>query len=94
MSDKMTDVVNTYVVNTFGFDPATIGIHPRFWWIEVEGDYEFEPGYLYVKARDPGAGFFDEEALDKKNFKELRLDDYDPTYCFYVFEPLEEASDV
>ena len=91
----MTDAENA--VCRFGFDPATIGLRHRGWWIIDEPDEDdaragAKKGYLCVKARDGASNPPDTKAGLYPNYVGTTQDDYDCTYRYYYYSPLAEYS--
>lgn len=81
-------------VVVFGFDPETIGIRYRAWFIVAEIEQEelhgnAKVGYLAVRARDGGGNEIDVEALKLSNFVGTAEDSFDCTYRYYYYRPLE-----
>ncbi len=82
------------VIKKFGFDPESIGLRHRGWWIvwkldESEYMADVETGWLAVKARDGASNPPDPDAFRKSNYKVTLEDDFDCTYRYYYFSPLE-----
>lgn len=80
----------------FGFDPESIGIRHRHWWINEEeytNDFGMvvPAGALIVEARDGAANMIDAEAFRKPNYLDSWEDWSDPTYRYYVYTPLEQT---
>lgn len=80
-------------IETFGFDPATIGLRHRSWWIVEEPDDDdqevgAEKGWLCVRARDGASNPVDWSATKWPNFVDSREDGFDCTYRYYWFKPL------
>lgn len=69
------------VCSRFGFDPESIGLRHRDWFVE-------ESGKLWVRARDGGCNRLDTAALKRPNFCDLYECDFDVTFCYYVYDPL------
>lgn len=90
--DISTEVQN--VIDCFGFDPRTIGLRHRGWWIvneidEEESTYGIQLGYLCIKARDGGDNPQDTSAYGKTNFVGSSDDHFDCTYRYYYFKPID-----
>ena len=89
------------IINIFGFDPETIGLRHRSWWIlselseldEEDINAGAKIGYLIVKARDGSSNPIDVNALKLSNFHNTICDDIDSTYRYYYFKPLPEVGD-
>ena len=81
------------VIKQFGFDPETIGLRHRSWWIVEEPDEdeevnEIKKGYLCVNARDGAENDEDESAYGYPNFVMTMEDSFDGTYRYYYYKPL------
>ena len=81
----------------FGFDPNTIGLRFRGWWIvdTIEEEEELgnaQIGYLCVKARDGAYNRVDAKACQHPNFVGTSEGGFDRTYRYYYYKPLEEIS--
>lgn len=65
----------------YGFDPESIGLRHRGWWIEG--------GRLIVEARDGASNPPDPDAFRQPNYYATAQDDFDPTYRYYEFTPID-----
>ena len=81
----------------YGFDPETIGLRHRGWFIvEVIEDEEnqagAEIGDLAVRTRDGGYNAPDPAAFRKANYRGTACDGFDMTYRYYYYKPLVEKA--
>lgn len=84
-------------IKAFGFDPETVGLRHRAWWIVSEIDQEEElagaqVGYLCVKARDGGSNPVDVDAFKVGDCAGTAEDGFDRTYRYYYYRPLAARS--
>ena len=83
------------IKKTFGLDPTTIGNRPRGFSIlkedDVYSDYA-KKGYLSCCARDGGSNEPDCTVGKYPNYVGTECDDFDYTYRYYYFKPLEKKS--
>ena len=80
-------------IQTFGFNPDTIGLRHRGWYIvkaigEEEENGGAKIGYLAVKTRDGGSNKLDASACWHPNFAGTSEDGFDCTYRYYYYSPL------
>lgn len=97
MSDVKSEAETNDSAVTFGFDPTTIGLRHRSWWVIVKPDEDDSDvgaviGDLCVRARDGGSNDIDAEAIRKPNYHATREDGFDCTYRYYWFKPLSPTS--
>lgn len=93
--DKMS---KADAVRVFGFDPETIGLRHRAWWVLEEVDYTdhmagAKVGDLIVRARDGGGNEPDMSVGMHPNYRGTACDDFDVTYRYYYFAPLAEPTE-
>lgn len=95
----MTSTTSKEVVATFGFDPETVGLRFRGWYIAPDdedgvcyidsfGACSIPAGCLVVEARDGAFNEDDSEAYKKSNFYNTWENEFDSTYRYYAFTPL------
>ncbi len=82
----------------FGLDLAEIVNRHRGHCILLDGDLDeqereagIESGYLRIKARDGASNPPSSRAYQHRGFVFTCEDEYDPTYRYYYFRPLEES---
>lgn len=68
----------------YGFDPRKIGLRPRGFWEEN--------GELVIEARDGGGNDVDFYAAKHGSFVGSECDEFDCTYRYYRYAPLEKAA--
>lgn len=91
MEDKMTEEEKI-----FGFDPKNIGLRYRAHQVltEIDEDWPHIPvGSLVVRARDGASNPIDIEAVQIPNCIDTLEDDFDSTYRYYFYRPLESKND-
>ena len=84
-------------VAVYGFNPETVGIRHRGWWIveqldEDEIDAGAKIGDLCVKSRDGGSNPPDMDAGAKGLYRGTVCDAFDYTYRYYYYAPIKEAT--
>lgn len=78
-------------VETFGFDPKSVGLRYRSHWVleQVDEDWpEMPVGTLVVRARDGASNPMDMDAVKHENCIDTKQDDFDCTYRYYFYSPL------
>ena len=78
----------------FGLDPREIGIRFRDFWIINEPDPLIDyakKGYLAVEARDGASNEPDCSVGKYSNYVGTAEDDFDRTYRYYYFKPLQKV---
>lgn len=80
-------------VKVFGFDPATVGLRHRGWWIISEPDDDdlqvgAKSGDLCVKARDGASNPIDVSAFKVGDCIGSLEDGFDCTYRYYWYRRL------
>lgn len=83
------------IIEKFGVNPKKIGNRYRGHWIvdKVDDEEEYggaKIGYLCVKARDGGSNVIDIDSLKIPNCVGTSQDNWDCTYQYYYFKPLEQ----
>jgi len=91
---KLNKMKKKDILKKFGFDPETIGLRHRGWWVLTKENIDEEDkevakiGDLVVKTRDNGIDDIDIEAIKKPNFIGKKTDWFDSTYLYYYFRKL------
>ena len=85
------------VIARFGFDPESVGIRHRGFWIvckieDEESEACAQIGDLCVKARDGGGNPPDCTASRFPNYRGTSCDGFDCTYRYYFYAPLTPAA--
>lgn len=83
-------------IEKFGFDPESIGLRHRAWYIveKIEDEEESgnaQIGYLAVRARDGASNKVDAAACRYSNFVGTSENGFDSTYRYYFYSPLAEG---
>jgi hypothetical protein len=81
----------------YGFDPRTVGLRHRGYWIvkevkENEKQASVIVGDLCIAARDGGSNPCDAHAGGKGRYVGNITDDYDCTYRHYYYRPIEKPA--
>ena len=92
MTDTPDDIIATFGVNPF----EIVNRHRAHWIVEKpdedEIQYNVEPGWLAIRARDGAGNPISVEATRRPNFMATYEDDFDSTYRYYYFAPLPPTS--
>lgn len=83
-------------IKQFGFDPTSIGMRHRGWWIvdTVDSDEDIlgiKKGYLCIEARDGASNEIDPDAFKQPNYVTSMEDWGDCTFRYYYYKPIAEG---
>ena len=83
----------TKAIEAYGFNPESIGVRHRSWYVidapdETDEDAGASAGDLCVEARDGGSNDIDTAASKYPNYIGSVQDWFDETYRYYYYRPL------